>query len=235
MNAFPEVRLDALVTLAAGFGDVEVVDRRLIVPGREDPVRRPVGRVAVVAAGGNVDSAFGGLPVDRSGVDPDGVVDEDVVLGGDVEVLVALAAGLRKIGRMGGGALGARRQDVVIAITSGVRDMQGVLDLIWEQLLPAFCPVSLPPNPGAAERLRRKLGLDRDQLGERVGVTGKTVAAWEADGVPASSRGDRAAATRFTGRKTGNSQARYSARAVPVRTSGPSKAGQVALAALPPW
>ena len=49
-------------------------------------------------------------------------------------------------------------QDAVIAITSGVRDMQGVLNLIWEKLLPAFRPVSLPANQAAVSRLQQKLG-----------------------------------------------------------------------------
>jgi len=49
-------------------------------------------------------------------------------------------------------------QDAVIAITSGVRNMQAVLDLTWEKLLPAFRPVAVPPNPTAAEELRKKLG-----------------------------------------------------------------------------
>jgi CubicO group peptidase (beta-lactamase class C family) len=48
-------------------------------------------------------------------------------------------------------------QDAVIAITSGVRNMQAVLDLIWEKLLPAFRPVALPPNAAAAAQLRKRL------------------------------------------------------------------------------
>ena len=31
-------------------------------------------------------------------------------------------------------------QDAVIAITSGVKDMQGVLNLVWDKLLPAMKP-----------------------------------------------------------------------------------------------
>ncbi|KPV49610.1 hypothetical protein SE17_31645, partial [Kouleothrix aurantiaca] len=37
--------------------------------------------------------------------------------------------------------------DVVIAITSGLGDMQEPLTLIWEHLLPAFGPAPLPENP----------------------------------------------------------------------------------------
>jgi CubicO group peptidase (beta-lactamase class C family) len=49
-------------------------------------------------------------------------------------------------------------QDAVLAITSGVADMQGVLNLVWEHLLPALGPAALPENPAALERLRGKLG-----------------------------------------------------------------------------
>jgi len=48
-------------------------------------------------------------------------------------------------------------QDAVLAITSGVRDMQAVLDTVWEHLLPAMAPDSLATDPAAEERLRRML------------------------------------------------------------------------------
>jgi DNA-binding XRE family transcriptional regulator len=43
--------------------------------------------------------------------------------------------------------------------------------------------------PTSVRQLRRKLGLDRDELAEKVGVSGKTVATWETEGVPLSSSG----------------------------------------------
>jgi hypothetical protein len=43
-------------------------------------------------------------------------------------------------------------QDAVIAITSGVKDMQAVLNVIWEKLLPAF-----EPRPLRADAARSKL------------------------------------------------------------------------------
>jgi len=49
-------------------------------------------------------------------------------------------------------------QDAVLAITSGVKDMQAVLDLVWSALLPALGPAPLPPNPTAQQALARKLG-----------------------------------------------------------------------------
>jgi CubicO group peptidase (beta-lactamase class C family) len=52
-------------------------------------------------------------------------------------------------------------QDAVIAITSGVGNMQAVLDLIWGRLLPAMGPAALPDDPEAQAQLARRLaGLE---------------------------------------------------------------------------
>lgn len=48
-------------------------------------------------------------------------------------------------------------EDAVLAITSGARDMQRVLDIAWEKLLPAFRRVPLPADDAAAEKLAAKL------------------------------------------------------------------------------
>jgi len=48
-------------------------------------------------------------------------------------------------------------QDAVIAITSGVRNMQAVLNLIWEKLLPAIKDGALPANAVASTRLAGRL------------------------------------------------------------------------------
>jgi CubicO group peptidase (beta-lactamase class C family) len=48
-------------------------------------------------------------------------------------------------------------QDAVIAITSGLKDMQGVLNLVWEKLLPAMESSSLPANDEAAGKLVQTL------------------------------------------------------------------------------
>ena len=48
-------------------------------------------------------------------------------------------------------------QDAVLAITSGVKDMQAVLDLVWSALLPALGTAPLPANSGAQQALARKL------------------------------------------------------------------------------
>lgn len=44
-------------------------------------------------------------------------------------------------------------QDAVIAITSGVKDMQAVLNLIWDKLLPALKPSPLTPDEAAQQKL----------------------------------------------------------------------------------
>ncbi len=44
-------------------------------------------------------------------------------------------------------------QDAVIAITAGLRDMQAVLNLVWDKLLPAMKPSALPADDAAAKKL----------------------------------------------------------------------------------
>jgi CubicO group peptidase (beta-lactamase class C family) len=48
-------------------------------------------------------------------------------------------------------------QDAVIAITSGVRDMQSVLNLVWDKLVPAMKPSSLPADAEANGKLQRAI------------------------------------------------------------------------------
>jgi hypothetical protein len=47
-------------------------------------------------------------------------------------------------------------QDVVVAITSATRDMQGVMNLVWEELLPALGKEALPADPTALGKLVAK-------------------------------------------------------------------------------
>ena len=47
-----------------------------------------------------------------------------------------------------------RDQDAVVAITAQTGDMQGELNAIWDQLLPAFQSQALPENPAAQEHLK---------------------------------------------------------------------------------
>ena len=48
-------------------------------------------------------------------------------------------------------------QDAVIAITSGVKDMQAVLNLVWDKLLPALKSGPLPPDEDSRETLASTL------------------------------------------------------------------------------
>ena len=48
-------------------------------------------------------------------------------------------------------------QDAVIAITSGVRDMQSVMNLVWDELLPAMKPSPLAADEETSNRLQRAL------------------------------------------------------------------------------
>ena len=48
-------------------------------------------------------------------------------------------------------------QDAVLAITSGLRDMQAVLDKVWAHLLPAMRPEPLPADPRSHDELRETL------------------------------------------------------------------------------
>ncbi len=48
-------------------------------------------------------------------------------------------------------------QDAVVAITSGVKDMQGLLNLIWDKLLPAMQAQALPADAVSQKKLETKL------------------------------------------------------------------------------
>jgi CubicO group peptidase (beta-lactamase class C family) len=47
--------------------------------------------------------------------------------------------------------------DAVVVITSGVRNMQQVMNLVWDKLLPAMKPRRLPENPAARRQLEARL------------------------------------------------------------------------------
>jgi len=66
-------------------------------------------------------------------------------------------------------------QDAVLAITSGVSNMQAVLDLVWEHLLPAMGSDALPADPQTAATLGHK--LDSLTLPPQAGATHSPVAA----------------------------------------------------------
>jgi len=68
----------------------------------------------------------------------------------------------RHNGYRGDGAFGQYcivlpEQAAVLSIISGLRDMQAVLDKVWEHLLPAMRPEALPADPQTCGELRDKL------------------------------------------------------------------------------
>ena len=65
--------------------------------------------------------------------------------------------GYRGDGAFGQYMLVLPEYDAVIAITSGVRDMQAVMTLVWDKLLPAMRPNPLPDDTAAVRALQAKL------------------------------------------------------------------------------
>lgn len=65
--------------------------------------------------------------------------------------------GFRADGAYGQFAMVLPKYDAVVAITSGTGDMGGVMETVWEALLPALRPEVLPANPKAHARLQAKL------------------------------------------------------------------------------
>ena len=74
-------------------------------------------------------------------------------------------------------------RDAVVAITGGVKDMQAILDLVWDKLLPALQPAPLPADDEARRGLEHRLaglslrpqeGSGSSELADK--VSGKTYA-----------------------------------------------------------
>jgi CubicO group peptidase (beta-lactamase class C family) len=65
--------------------------------------------------------------------------------------------GYRADGAFGQFSFVLPEQDVVLAVTSGTADMKGVMNVVWEYLLPAIQAAALPANPVAQEKLAHKL------------------------------------------------------------------------------
>lgn len=62
-------------------------------------------------------------------------------------------------------------EDAVVAITSGVRDMGSVMNLVWEHLLPAMQEQPLPPDSAASAQLQEKLAALTMRLPEGQATT----------------------------------------------------------------
>ncbi len=65
--------------------------------------------------------------------------------------------GYRGDGAFGQFCIVLPEQDAVVAITSGVKDMQAVLNLVWDKLLPAMRPEAIAANHAENEKLRNRL------------------------------------------------------------------------------
>lgn len=66
-------------------------------------------------------------------------------------------------------------QDAVLAITSGLGDMQAPLNIIWEKLLPALAPTPLPADSASQSALQQKLATLR--LAPQAGAPSSPLAA----------------------------------------------------------
>ncbi len=89
-------------------------------------------------------------------------------------------------------------QDAVVAITSGVSDMQNVLNLVWDKLLPALQDGSLPEDAAAQQELQSRLaGLTiRMPIGEtRADLAADVSGQWYA--FPENDRGIDAVSLEF--------------------------------------
>ena len=90
-------------------------------------------------------------------------------------------------------------QDAVVAITSGVRDMQSVMEIVWNKLLPAMSSDALPEDVAAQRALRAKLtGLTvRMPAGRaKTAISSRISRRWYV--FPENDRGIRAIALVFT-------------------------------------
>jgi hypothetical protein len=100
VDPLPEIMLDPLMAFTAGKGNIEMVDARLRAAGRQYLVSRAAGRVAVIAGGGHVDTTPCGLAMHGCFIDLYRVVDQDVILTGNIQVLMALSTSMGEIYRM---------------------------------------------------------------------------------------------------------------------------------------
>jgi CubicO group peptidase (beta-lactamase class C family) len=108
--------------------------------------------------------------------------------------------GWRGDGAFGQFCLVVPELDAVVAITSGTRDMQRVMNLVWDKLLPEMRPASLPEDAAARRRLETKLkGLTVKLLtGQPTSSTAARVSGrWYE--FPENERGIRALAFDFRG------------------------------------
>ncbi len=108
--------------------------------------------------------------------------------------------GYRADGSLGQFCFVLPEYDVVLVVTSGTANLAGLMDLVWQHLLPALRYVALPPNPAEQAKLAGRLaGLALPvQAGafssaRESGVTGRTYS------FPANEQGIASARLDFSG------------------------------------
>jgi CubicO group peptidase (beta-lactamase class C family) len=108
--------------------------------------------------------------------------------------------GFRADGAFGQFSFVLPQYDVVLAVTSGTSNMAGVMDTVWEVLLPALRDRALPANPQALDQLKTKLGSL--QLPPQAGNPNSSLAArvsGQRYGFPENELGIRTASVDFSG------------------------------------
>jgi hypothetical protein len=93
--------------------------------------------------------------------------------------------------------------DAVVAITSGVRNMQQVMNLVWDKLLPAMKPGRLPENATARKQLETRLAglsVKFPSGGPSSEIAAKVSGKWFE--LPENDRGIQAVSFEFNGGST---------------------------------
>jgi len=109
--------------------------------------------------------------------------------------------GYRGDGAFGQYMLVLPEYDAVVAITSGVRNMQSVMDLVWNKLLPAMSSGMLPEDGATQRALRAKLAALTVRVPSgrpSVALAARVSRRWYE--LPENDRGIRAIALDFTSR-----------------------------------
>ena len=100
VDPFPVIAFDSAVAFAAGVWNIEMIDGRIRIPGREYPMRGSSRRMAIITCCRYIYSPKRCLAVNAILISFNWLLEINVVLLDQIQVFVASAASLRKIGRM---------------------------------------------------------------------------------------------------------------------------------------
>jgi len=126
VRSFPELLLNAGVTFATGTWDIEVVNGRMRIVGAINAVRRATGRVAVVARCCQQHAAGDRPAMYRALESRYRLAIENLVFGGQVDILVTLSAGQGKVFGADARMSVRRGQNTMPAVTIGAARDIGV-------------------------------------------------------------------------------------------------------------